>query len=82
MMIVMHPTYTLRVVVKDRYPERGAKKTEELTSEDFELPKRRFYSAFGETTGCDEVLKVIREALDTAGLVDCKVTLEKFDHAS
>ena len=65
MMQVLHPTYTIRVTVKE----------DPLLS----ASEPKFNSLKG-TTGCDEVLKLVKDALIAHG-IQATVFFERFEHS-
>lgn len=73
MMIVLHPTYTLRVEVQDQYEMNYDKKPGCFSD------GRRFFNSASGKTGCDEVMAVVKEALLKAGLDHFAVSLERYE---
>lgn len=64
MLYVMHPTYTIRLEIQDRH-DNGIS---------------RFFNGLTGKSGCDEVLAVVRAAIESAGIGNVSVLLEKFEH--
>lgn len=64
MMIVMHPTYIIRLEIQDRLRTDGL----------------NFYNGLTGKSGCDEVLAAVKAALEAADIRDFRVCLEKFEH--
>lgn len=89
MMITLYPTYQLRVEVKDRPPQTGqamagafqASTGGSLQALGQSPSPYKWYGAFGEKTGCDDVLAAVKKALSDAG-IQATVTLERFEHSS
>lgn len=73
MLMVLHPTYTLRVRVQDRMQQPTS-----FTSGQEWNPHRYFDSRSGKT-GCDEVLAAVKDALSKAG-IEADVSLDEFKH--
>lgn len=65
MMKVLHPTFTLRVVIRDQ---------------SLGLAPRAFYKPAENQIGCDQVLAAVKVALEKAN-IDAWVILEKFEHS-
>lgn len=67
MMIVLHPTYTIRLEIQDRLRADG---------------QQNYFNQLAGKTGCDEVLAAVKGALNDAGIQNFNVYLEKFEHTS
>lgn len=76
MMIVPHPTYTLRVTVKDALK---SSLNERQGLQAAEGKPHKYFDAAGGKTGCDEVLNAVKAALIKSG-VEADVSLERFEH--
>lgn len=66
MMIVLHPTYTIQLEIQDRLGDAG----------------NGYFNGLIGKTGCDEALSAVKVALETAGIKNFTVRLERFEHAS
>ena len=87
MMQVLYPTYTLKVVIQDRRadPVPGqitqVQDLSQLQALSNGGAPYRFYGAYGEKTGCDDVLKAVKDALLKANIAGgVTVTFERFEH--
>ena len=81
MLAVLHPTYTLRVTVKDRMRVADANSAQGLASLGKPQNPHRFFNGLTGKTGCDEVLVAVKEALQSKGIV-CEIMFERFEHQS
>ena len=75
MLMVMHPTYELRVEIKDVAAQQvtfSANPAEPYNG-------HKFFDGLKGKTGCDEVLAAVKDALAKAGL-QADVSLQKFSH--
>lgn len=80
MMVVLSPTYTLRVEIKDRL-QQGLTQNQMQGGSPFPPCPYQFYNE-PTTIGCDAVLKAVRDALISAGIGGATVTFERFEHKS
>jgi len=76
MMIILHPTYTLRVEIQDRPGELS----EALTMTTGVRKLHKYADIMNNKTGCDEVLVAVKKAISDAGIEHACVSLEKFEH--
>jgi hypothetical protein len=78
MMMLLHPTYTLRLEIQD--------KAHQATGQGISVnlgggPKPHMYfDGLTGKTGCDEVLNAVRTALEKSGIQHFSVYFEKFEH--
>lgn len=87
MMQVLEPTYTIRIEIRDIiagqviFGPGGGVMGQALNHQGLShpAPKRKFFDANNNKTGCDEVLSAVKKALADAGLAGV-VTLERFEH--
>lgn len=85
MMRVLSPTYTLRLIIRDAYemPNQmsGVGMAPSMPSPALgAMPagSYKFFATQGDDTGCNAVLKAVREALRNAG-VQADVYFERFE---
>lgn len=81
MMILMHPTYTLKIEIQDRPPQQNAIYPNQMATLQGGSPvdPHKFYRSG--KTGCDDVLAAVKDALAKAGLSDgVTVSFERFEH--
>lgn len=71
MMILLQPTYTLRVTIRD------VDKTATQTTD----KGHQFYGRSNDLTGCNTVLAAVALALKEARIENVNVHLEKFEHS-
>lgn len=79
MMIMLHPTYTIRVTIKDEIPaqQTGGSIGSVSGISGFSGPTRRFdLNGVPDTAAA---VKAVKAALETAGL-KADITLERFEH--
>lgn len=84
MMVVLSPTYTVKVEIHDTYqqPQGG----QALVGIAGQAPQQvggatghRFWGGYTGASGCDVALDAVRKALKDAG-IPATVTLERFEH--
>jgi hypothetical protein len=75
---ILNPTYTLRVEITDRFPEPQVVSpgATSVTNSTF---GRQFSNGLTGKTGCDEVLALVRDALESKGVKHFTVSLERFE---
>lgn len=81
MLIVMNPTYTLRVIIRDRMQNQQVSGGNLTGAQGAPVPWRphKYFGGVGGTSGCDAALEAIRTALQKAG-IDAEVSLDRFEH--
>lgn len=80
MLMVLHPTYTLRVRIQDRSDlQAGMGMGSAGIAGSAPQKPYRYYDSMTGKTGCDDVLAAVKEALSKAG-VKADVSLESFKH--
>lgn len=82
MLIVLNPTYSLRVVIKDALPENANSQFQNnnvLSQQQTSMNGRKWYNGLTGKTGCDDVLSAVKEALNKAN-IQAEVSLDKFEH--
>lgn len=81
MMILLHPTYTLRISVHDRPQDQSLSGVMgNLNNAPPRVPFK-FYDSTAGKIGCDQVLKAVGDALRSAGIA-AGVFFEKFEHTT
>ena len=78
MMVVLNPTYTLRVVIKDEIAQNMIFQGQ-AASQNPPPTGRKWYDPSASRTGCDQVLSAVKDALAKAG-VQAEVSFDKFEH--
>lgn len=79
MMMVLNPTYTLQIVIKDAPPTVNQAAMQGLGGQMSATAfQRKWFNDATGKTGCDDVLAAVKEALSKAGLDAC-VRLERFE---
>lgn len=76
MLIVLHPTYSLRVEIKDRPVPQGGNFG--IGSDQVITRPHKWFDTSTGKVGCDEVLAAVKDALSKAGL-DADVSFDKFE---
>lgn len=78
-MLVLSPTYTLRIEIADRSRVSGPV-ADGMSGLSFVQNPGSPYRYFGpDKTGCDDVLKAVRDALKAAN-IEATVSFERFEH--
>jgi hypothetical protein len=82
MMVVLHPTYTLTITVKDRSSLSaqlsGVGKI--ATCQSAPVNPYKYFGGYNSNrSGCDEILVAVRDALAKAGIA-AEISLERFEH--
>jgi hypothetical protein len=81
--MVLHPTYTLRVEVRDRLqpPTVGQQGQlgQQFVTQSVPFKPHKYWDGLAGKSGRDEVLAAVRAALRDNG-IDAEVSLERFEH--
>jgi hypothetical protein len=89
MMLRLHPTYTLRIEIKDVPPSpqvqagvggvaAGYVGQQLVNSGD--IGRRKYFDPFAGKIGCDEVMAAVKDALAKAG-IPATVSFDKFEQS-
>ena len=80
MMVVLNPTYSLRVVIQDASPQTMTYQAGSQTGMAMQNPPpgRKWWDPLAGKTGCDNVLAVVKDALAKAGL-EAQVSFDRFE---
>jgi len=74
MMMVLHPTYTIKLEIQDRLIQQDGMS---VTA----VPKyHKYFDEPAGKSGCDDVVAAVKAALAKAGISHVTVHLERFEH--
>jgi hypothetical protein len=83
MMLVLHPTYTLRIEIKDiPQPQMQAAPGGGYMGQQFtntaDACRPKYFNPLANKIGCDEVMAAVKDALTKAGM-QATVSFDKFE---
>jgi hypothetical protein len=84
MMRILHPTYTLKIEIKDVPPsmqmqaEPGGGYVGSQFAASGDIGRHKYFNSLANKTGCDEVMAAVKDALVKAG-IQADISFERFE---